>query len=87
LNVRNRSVTEIMVLVLTIVVGLAILGFGATVAIIEIRDPAVDTSVAAHAMMTIITSILSALLGIMAGRSETLRARPEPKPTKEDPDA
>ena len=84
---RNRSVTEIMVLALTAVVALSILGFGTAIALIEVRDPTADTSVAASALLSIITAILGALLGIMAGRSETLRTRPPEKPKKEDPDA
>lgn len=83
--VKDRSVMELMILTFTAVVALFILGAGGAIAIIEIRDPSVDTSVAAQALLSVVTAILGALLGVLAGRSETLRK--PPKPPKEDDDA
>jgi cytochrome c biogenesis protein CcdA len=68
-EVRNRSVIELMVLVLTFVVGITILGAGATIAFIEVRDPESDSSVAANVLINIVSTILGALLGLLAGRS------------------
>lgn len=86
--VRDRSVIEIMVLTLTFVVAFSIVGVGITVAIIEIRDPTVDTSRAGQALMSVITALLGALLGILAGRSDALRKdlseHHEPKPDPDD---
>lgn len=66
---RNRSVLELMVMAFTGLVVIAILTMGATIAVIEIRDPTVDTSAAGNALLSVITAILGALLGILAGRS------------------
>jgi len=66
---RDRSVVELLVLVFTFVVGFAIIAIGATVAIVEIRDPDTDTASITQALMTLISGILGALLGLIAGRS------------------
>ena len=77
---RNRSVIEIMVLLFTFIVGFSIVATGATVAIIEIRNPETDTDSIVNAMLSIISGILGALLGLIAGKSEgaaDLHARPK----------
>jgi hypothetical protein len=66
---RNRSVIEIMVLTFTFVVAFAILATGALVAILEIRDPAVDTEGITNSLLSIVAGILGALLGLLAGKS------------------
>jgi hypothetical protein len=66
-----RSVVEIMTLVLIGVVAFSILATGATVAIIEIIHPEIDTSKTVEALSTTITGILGALLGLIAGKSDT----------------
>lgn len=76
---RDRSVIELMVLALTAVVGVTILGAGAVIGFIEVRDPEADTSVAANVVINIVSTILGALLGLLAGRSkftEELTRRP-----------
>lgn len=75
----NRSVIEMMVLVFTVIVGLSLLGLGATIAVVEIRDPTTDTSVAVGALSSVLSAIVGALLGLLAGRSESLQlaSRPE----------
>jgi len=67
----ERSVVEIMILVLVMVVSIAILASGMTVAIIEITHPESDTTDIVDALTSTITTILGALLGLIAGRSET----------------
>jgi hypothetical protein len=77
---RNRSVVEIMVLIFTGIVGFSLLALGATIAIVEIRDPTTDTSSAVQALTSILSGIVGALLGLLAGRAESLdrlAARPE----------
>jgi len=68
-----------MILALTFVVGFSILAAGATVAIIEIRDPTADTSRIVETLMTTISGILGALLGLIAGKAEGI-AHPSPPP-------
>ena len=77
---RNRSVIEIIVLMFTLVVGASLLGLGGIIAIIEIRDPATDTSAAVQSLVSVLSGIIGALLGLLAGKAErlsSLTSRPE----------
>ena len=77
---RERSVIELMVLILTLVVGLTMIGFGIAIAVIEIRDPEADTSQGSAVLINLISTTLGALLGLLAGRSvfsRDLERRPE----------
>jgi hypothetical protein len=74
-----------MVLILTAVVGLAILGIGVTIAVIEIRDPTVDTSGAGTVLVNLISTILGALLGLLAGRTQMSKELSETPIEKEQP--
>jgi len=56
-------------LALTFVVGATLVGAGIAIAIIEIRDPDADTSIAANILINTVSTILGALLGLLAGRS------------------
>lgn len=76
----RRSVIELVVLTLTGVVGVTLVGAGAAIAIVEVRDPEVDTSGAVVALAGTVSTILGALLGLLAGRSrwtEELSRRPD----------
>ena len=70
---RNRSVVELMVLGFTAIIVVSVLLTGIWVAIVEIRDPTVDTSRAVSALASTITTVLGALLGLLAGKSESMR--------------
>lgn len=83
---KERSVIELMVLALTFIVGFTIVGAGVTIGVVEVRDPATDTSVAANVLINITSTILGALLGLLAGRSkftEELTRHPH-DPPKDD---
>lgn len=76
----HRSVVEIIVLTFTFVVGASLLGLGGVIAIIEIKDPATDTSGAVQALAAVLSGIIGALLGLLAGKAERLSgltSRPE----------
>jgi hypothetical protein len=62
-------VIELMVIILTLVIGLTMVGFGITIAVIEIRDPEADTSQGATVLINLVSTTLGALLGLLAGRS------------------
>jgi len=79
LVLAGRSVTELMILIFTVVVSISILCTGATIAIIEIKDPATDTTAIVETMTATITTIIGALLGLIAGKSERA-ASPPPAP-------
>ena len=77
----NRSVVELMVIVFTGLVAMAVVVGTVTVLIVEIRDPAADTSQITDALSSIITGILGALLGLLAGKSEAIQQTHE-RPTE-----
>ena len=66
---RNRSVIEVMVLVFTFVVGFMIVGLSVLILIVEVRNPAADTGIIANTLMSLVSGILGALLGLIAGKS------------------
>ena len=75
---KNRSVIEVMVLVFTFVVGMIIVGLSFMIVFVELRDPEADTAVLANTLMSLVSGILGALLGLIAGRSSTgLNRRPD----------
>ena len=77
---RHRSVIEIMVLVFTFVVGFAICGLGVLIVVVESRNPEADTGVIANTLSTLVSGIMGALLGLLAGKASTgstLSRRPD----------
>jgi len=78
----GRSVIEILVLVLVFVVSFALVATGTMIAVVEIRDPTVDTDQAVDALFAAITVITGALLGLLAGKADGasgLTERPPPR--------
>jgi hypothetical protein len=66
---KGRSVIEIMVLVFTFVVAFAIIGLGVLIVVVEAVNPEADTGVIANTLSTLVSGILGALLGVLAGRA------------------
>ena len=69
----NRSVVELIVIGFTAVIVGSVLLTGTWVAIVELRDPTVDTSAVVSSLVSVISAILGALLGLLAGKSESMR--------------
>ena len=77
---RNRSVLEIMILTFTFVVGFMIVGLSVLILIVEVKNPAADTGIIANTLMSLVSGILGALLGLIAGKSTAgggLNTRPD----------
>lgn len=74
---RNRSVIEVMVLIFTFVVAFAICGLGVLIVVVEARTPEADTGVIANTLSTLVSGILGALLGLIAGKSSSFGKKPE----------
>lgn len=66
---RNRSTIEIMVLIFTFVVGFSLIMTGVVIAVIEIKNPETDTNTITQSLISLISGILGALLGLIAGRT------------------
>ena len=77
---KNRSVIEIMIMVFTFVVGFMIVGLSVLILIVEVKNPAADTGIIANTLMSLVSGILGALLGLIAGKSSSgasLNTRPD----------
>ena len=74
---RNRSAVELLTLGLAAVVGVAVLGLGAAIVVVEIANPEADTGAALNVLGTLVSAIFGALLGLIARGSATLSRRPE----------
>ena len=66
---RGRSVIEVMVLSFTFLVGFVLVSTAVTVAVIEIRNPTADTATIVQSLISLISGILGALLGLIAGKT------------------
>jgi hypothetical protein len=66
---KNRSVIEIMVLVFTFIVGFFIVGLSVIILIVELKNPDADTGIIANTLASLVSGILGALLGLIAGKS------------------
>lgn len=79
---KNRSTVEIMVLVFTFVVAFMIVGLGCMILVVEVNNPEADTGLIANTLMSLVSGILGALLGLIAGKasggqSNELHQRPD----------
>lgn len=75
---------EIMVLVFTFVVAFAICGLGVLIVVVESRTPEADTGVIANTLSTLVSGILGALLGLIAGKSQSTGGFNDKPRDKED---
>lgn len=66
-------------MVFTFVVGFMIVGLSVLILIVEVKNPAADTGIIANTLMSLVSGILGALLGLIAGKSSgnTLNQRPD----------
>jgi hypothetical protein len=60
-----------MVLTFTFVVCFILILTSVGIAIIEIKDPSVDTNTITQSLISLVSGILGALLGLIAGRTVT----------------
>jgi len=80
---RSRSVVEVMTLCFTGLIAFVIVLGAIAVVVAEIANPANDTSQVVDGLTSIITGILGALLGLLAGKSEAVNT---PPPSRAEPD-
>ena len=66
---RNRTVVELMVIIFTFVVAFMLMGVGTMIIVVEMRNPQADTALVASTLMNIVSGIVGALLGLLAGKS------------------
>lgn len=71
--IGGRSTTDLLILLIASTICFSVLAAGATVAIIEIKDPSVDTSQAFKSVQDVINTLIGLLAGFLAGRTESTR--------------
>jgi hypothetical protein len=69
---KNRSVIEIMVLVFVFIVAFTLVGLGVIILVVEVKHPEADTALLINTMMSLVSGILGALLGLIAGKATIL---------------
>jgi uncharacterized membrane protein HdeD (DUF308 family) len=60
-----------MVIIFTFVVAFMICGLGVMIIVVEMRNPEADTGLIANTLMSLVSGILGALLGLIAGKAAT----------------
>ena len=78
---KGRSTTDLLILMIAGTICVAVLASGATIAVIEIRDPETDTSSSVAAVSDVINTLIGLLAGFLAGRSERGMRLPPPEVT------
>jgi hypothetical protein len=81
---RNRSVVEIMIIIFTGVVAFMIVGLGVMIIIVETTNPEADTGLIANTLMSLVSGILGALLGLIAGKATTSDLHGRPNGTNDE---
>jgi len=66
---KNRSVVDIMVLAFTFTVIFAIIVTGFAILIVEAVDSSAETTITQANLFNLVSTMLGALLGLLAGRS------------------
>jgi len=85
-RLRERSTTDLLILLIAGTICFSVLAAGATVGIIEIHDPSVDTTKAQGTIGDVINTLIGLLAGFLAGRTEVQRARIEARSHKDETD-
>ena len=75
---KGRSVIEIMVLVFTFIVAFTLVGLGVIILVVEVKHPEADTALLVNTMMSLVSGILGALLGLIAGKSNESKGGSNP---------
>lgn len=69
-RIRDRSTTDLLILMIAGTICFSVLATGATVSVIEIIDPTVDTSNVVGIISDIINTLIGLLAGFLAGRTD-----------------
>jgi hypothetical protein len=71
--IRGRSTTDLLILMIAGTICFAVLAAGATVGVIQIKNPGANTSTAYKSIQDVINTLIGLLAGFLAGRTETTR--------------
>ncbi len=70
---RSRSTTDLLILMIAATICFAVLAAGAAIAIVEIKNPNADTSVASKAIQDVLNTLIGLLAGFLAGRTQSVQ--------------
>lgn len=76
-GLTNRSTTDLLILMIAATICFSVLAAGATIGIIEIRNPDKDTTKAVGAVSDVINTLIGLLAGFLAGRTQGQMERHE----------
>jgi len=68
-GVRDRPTSEVLILLVTLTVCLAVLGFGVLLSVLAIRDPGLNLEAGFRAVTGILNTLLGLTAGYLAGRA------------------
>jgi len=78
--VKDRSTTDILILLVAGTVCFSLLAFGATIGLLRLLHPDADLNGAEAGLIDIINTLIGLLAGFVAGRSNTQSPPPPTKP-------
>ena len=73
---KDRSTTDLLILLIASTICFAVLATGATVAIVEIMNPETDTTAIVSSLSDVINTLIGLLAGFLAGRTDRELRRP-----------
>ena len=76
-RLRDRSVLEVMVLTFVATVSFMLVAMGTAIVVVKVRDPTADVDVITQSLISLVSAILGALLGLIAGKAGHLDTRPD----------
>jgi len=76
-RLRERSTTDLLILMIAGTICICVIGALAAIAASELIDPDTDTSGAANAVADVINTLIGLLAGFLAGRTELQKVRRE----------
>ena len=76
---KDRSVVEIIVIMLTACVGFAIVSLTFALIFVQIRDPETEPSAITATLISLISAMLGTLFGILISKGQRINRRPEKK--------
>jgi hypothetical protein len=73
----DRPITDSMIIIFTVVVAFVIVVSASSLVIVKFVDPSTDISAGSDALWSTLTSMVAALLGLIAGRASKGDKKPE----------
>jgi hypothetical protein len=70
-RIRDRSTTDLLILMIAGTICFSVLAAGATIGVIEIMNPDTDTRAAVGTLSDVINTLIGLLAGFLAGRTQT----------------